>query len=395
VAKTPRTAYPDLPLSAPFYATLRRLGARHGLDLANPDALARGVAELSRVYTRERGELSAGRLGAGAKAARLGFFLPRDLIKLFGPLEELRRAGRFPTRPRLRVLDLGAGLGASTLGLARYLCHAGLAPRELEVIAIERDPGCARLMRALCEAVGQLRGEFAPIDASVRATDLRAELAERGPFDLVLLGFVLNELDLDRPAAERSERRAELLRTLCAQLAPDGALIALEPALKQSARELMQVRDLLVAARESERAGPPFVFAPCVRRGPCPMLAGERDWCHEALDFALPAPLADVAQRAGLRYQGLSYAALVLTNEPRALPAGTGERYRVVSDRLRSKGKLELFGCGEPGYVRLTRLDRDASAGNTTFEELKRGDIAELPDGAPRVSRETLVRKLQ
>lgn len=393
MAKTPRTAYPDLPLSAAFYALLRTLGAQHGLDLENPDALARGVAELSRLYTREREELSATRLGAGASAARLGFFMPRDLIKLFGPLEELRRAGRLPGRARLRVLDLGAGLGASTLGLSRYLCHAGVAPRELEVIAIERDPGAARLMRALCGAVGELRGEFVPIDASVRATDLRTELAERGPFDLVLLGFVLNELDLERPALERAERRADLLRTLCARLAPDGALIALEPALKQSARELMQVRDLLVAARESEQAGPPFVFAPCVRSGPCPMLAGERDWCHEALDFALPAPLADVAQRAGLRYQGLSYAALVLTNQPRSFPAGTGARYRVVSDRLRSKGKLELFGCGEAGYVRLTRLDRDASKGNATFEELKRGDIVELPDGAARVSRESPVRR--
>jgi SAM-dependent methyltransferase len=393
VAKTPRTAYPDLPLSASFYAILRTLGARHGLAVANPDALARGVAELSRLYTREREELSAAQLGAGASAARLGFFLPRDLIKLFGPLAELRRAGRFPARPRLRVLDLGAGLGASTLGLARYLCHAGLAPRELEVIAIERDPRSARLMRALCEAVGELRGEFAPIDASVRATDLRAELTERGPFDLVLLGFVLNELDLERPEAERTQRRANLLYALCARLAPDGALIALEPALKQSARELMQVRDLLVARRESERAGPPFVFAPCVRSGPCPMLAGERDWCHEALDFALPAPLADVAQRAGLRYQGLSYAALVLANQPRAASEGTGERYRVVSDPLRSKGKLELFGCGEPGYVRLTRLERDVSEQNRTFGELRRGDVAELAD-APRVGRESNVRKL-
>jgi hypothetical protein len=270
------------------------------------------------------------------------------------------------------------------------VCHAGLAPRELEVIAIERDAGSARLMRALCEAVGELRGEFAPIDASARVTDLRGELAERGPFDLVLLGFVLNELELERPELDRNARRAELLRALCARLAPDGALIALEPALKQSARELMQVRDVLRQA-----PGAPFVFAPCVRGGPCPMLVGERDWCHEALDFGLPAELAAVAERAGLRYQGLSYAALVLTNQPRTWPERAGEHYRVVSDRLRSKGKLELFGCGEPGYVRLTRLDRDASAVNQEFEALRRGDVAEMADAAVRIGRDSVVRKVQ
>lgn len=389
MAKTPRTAYPDLPLSAAFYALLRRLGARHGLDLANHEALARDVAELSHLYTREREALAASRPAAGASAARLGFFLPRDLIKVFGPLGELSRAGRLPERPRLRVLDLGAGLGASTLGLARYLCGAGLSGRELEVVAVERDPGSARLMRALCDAMRELPEEFAPLDATVRAGDLRAELAERGPFDLVLLGFVLNELFLERPATERAAARADLLRSLCARLAPDGALIALEPALKHSARELMQVRDLLVA----DAPGPPFVFAPCVRRGPCPMLAGERDWCHEALDYALPAPLAAVAQRAGLRYQGLSYAALVLTNQPRAFPDRPGTRLRVVSDPLRSKGKLELFGCGEPGYLRLARLERDASEHNQSFEALRRGDVAELSD-VPRVGRQSAVRKL-
>jgi SAM-dependent methyltransferase len=389
VAKTPRTAYPDLPLSAAFYAYLRQLGARYGLGPHNPETLGRAVAELSHVYTRERDRLSAGRLGEHAALARLLFFLPRDLVKLFGPLDELRRAGRFPTRRALRVLDLGAGLGASTVGLARYLRHANLGERRLEVVAVERDASSVQLMRALCGALAELPAEFAPVELVARASDLRA-LHDAGPFDVVLLGFVLNELYQERPASERAGLRAELLRALCARLAPDGALVVLEPALKQSARELMQVRDVLRQA-----PGAPFVFAPCVRGGPCPMLVGERDWCHEALDFGLPAELAAVAERAGLRYQGLSYAALVLTNQPRTWPERAGEHYRVVSDRLRSKGKLELFGCGEPGYVRLTRLDRDASAVNQEFEALRRGDVAEMADAAVRIGRDSVVRKVQ
>ena len=90
------------------------------------------------------------------------------------------------------------------------------------------------------------------------------------------------------------------------------------------------------------------------------MLEGERDWCHESLSYALPPHLIEVAKRAGLRFEGLSYAALVLTRRARhAAPPET--LYRIVSDRLISKGKLELYGCGERGYQRLTRLDRDRS----------------------------------
>ena len=66
---------------------------------------------------------------------------------------------------------------------------------------------------------------------------------------------------------------------------------------------------------------------------------------------------------------------------------------RVVSDRLRSKGKLELFGCGDPGYVRLTRLERDASPINQVFEELRRGDVVELEQAGARIGRDSAVRK--
>jgi len=381
VAKTQRIAIPPLPLSERFYGVLLELGKRMGLPVADPSKLSAAVAALSHTYTRERGELLRGNLGDQAPLARLGFFLPRDAIKMFGPLGELTAAGYFRDRKVLRVLDLGAGLGSSTLGLARYLRFAELPVERLEVTAIERDPASTRLMGGLVDALKTLPAELVPVALDVRAADLH-DLSEPGPFDVILLGFVLNELFLERTAAERPALRAGLLDLLARKLRPNGAMIVLEPALKQSARELMATRDAL--PRDELH-----VFAPCVRSGPCPMLEGERDWCHEALDYALPPHLVDVARRAGLRYQGLSYAALVLTKKPRAQHAPHDTLYRIVSDPLLSKGKRELFGCGERGYQRLTRLDRDASADNRGFDLLRRGDLVALP--TLRVERATSV----
>jgi hypothetical protein len=134
----------------------------------------------------------------------------------------------------------------------------------------------------------------------------------------------------------------------------------------------------VLAARDAA----PFVAAPCLRAGPCPMLVGERDWCHAALPLALPAPIAALAQGAGLRFEGLRYAYLVLRRVRGALHAGDatphGELLRVVGDPLESKGKTEWFACGAPGLVRLARLDRERSGANAALDDAARGDVLEL-----------------
>jgi ribosomal protein RSM22 (predicted rRNA methylase) len=381
VAKSQRSQFPELPLSRAFYDALAAVGARTGYRLDDRDALSQAVAALSERYTRERGALSQGSLGSSAPLARLGFFLPRDMVKVFGPLGELALESRLPDRQLLRVLDLGAGLGATSLGLARYLRMQMSPVARLQVTALERDPTSLKLLSALCDATRGLSDEFVPIELTTARADL-VQGIPAGRFDFILLGFVLNELFLDRPQDERPVLRAQLLARLFTQLSDDGALIVLEPALKESARELMRTRDSLLHAPDA-----PHIFAPCVHREACPMLARERDWCHESLDYALPAQLAEVAQRAGLRFEGLSYAALVLTR--RARFSDPRERQRIVSDRLLSKGKLELFGCGRAGYRRLTRLDRDKSADNAGFDRLRRGAVIELE--GTRVEQDTRV----
>ena len=382
MAKTPRQSYPPLPLSPAFYATLFEVGRRFGLDLGDRSELSRAVLALSRTYTTQRSELASGSSGASAMLARLGFFLPRDLVKLFGPLTELSRAGRLPSPTTLRVLDLGAGLGTTSLGLARFLRAQRSAVTQLSLHVVERDAEARKLMAALCGALGPRNDEFVPMRIEAESADARRPNA-KGLFHLVLAGLVLNELFVDDSPEERVRARARLLAALSDELDEHGAIVVLEPALRENTRELMRLRDVLLQQSALH------VFAPCVHRAPCPMLPRERDWCHETLDYALPPELASVARAAGLRYEGLHYAALVLTR--RARFAEPSELVRIVSDPQKSKGKLEFFGCSASGYQRITRLDRDASANNAAFGELRRGDIME--QGPLRIERDHAVKR--
>src|SRR5439155_17805257 len=88
------------------------------------------------------------------------------------------------------------------------------------------------------------------------------------PADLVVMGTLLNEL----PA----EARLSLVQRALAAVSPDGAVIVIEPALRETSRALHELRDAVLAG------GHGFVFAPCTRTcAPCPALADPDDWCHE------------------------------------------------------------------------------------------------------------------
>src|SRR5204863_8615054 len=160
--------------------------------------------------------------------------------------------------------------------------------------------------------------------------------AARGPFDLVVSAHVLNELFVSEgPPERRVERLAGLVRRWAERfLARDGRLILLEPALRETSRALLAVRDQLVAAGMR-------VVAPRFFRGACPALALPRDWCHDSAREAGPG--------GRLRRVDFSYLALAQRASGGGVDEGAGvdpTRLRVVSDPLPEKGRLRLFVCG-------------------------------------------------
>jgi ribosomal protein RSM22 (predicted rRNA methylase) len=185
---------------------------------------------------------------------------------------------------------------------------------------------------------------------------------------------VLNELFSRRDAeAQLAERAARVLAWARELLAPAGTLLLVEPALRETSRALLGVRDRVLAAGL-------HVVAPCFLQGPCPALARERDWCHDAARVP-SAPRVD-----------FSWVALRAEPPPPAPP----DHLRVVSDPLVEKGRLRLFVCGADGRHELTRLDRMASSANADFARLGRGDVVDVSgaiggEGGRRIAVDTRV----
>lgn len=106
---------------------------------------------------------------------------------------------------RGRVLEVGAGLGATT----RLLCDG----RQDEWVALEPDPALAQGMRE------RLAADPLPIPVEVRVATL-ADLPAEELFDTILYIDVLEHIEDDRREMERAARH----------LKPGGRVIVLAPA---------------------------------------------------------------------------------------------------------------------------------------------------------------------
>ncbi len=347
--------------------------AREQLGPVRQRELVQAIQELSSSYNRPEGKP----LRAGAtlplQQARLLFFTAADLPKVALPLGELRAAGRLPAPPDgepLRVLDLGAGHGALSLGLLAFRAACGPDwDGPVELWAMDREPGALQLMGQAIEAAvgdGIVPG---PVSFHPRTVDLARSVDLQPPFHLVLSGAVLNELP--------PRRDEDLARTALDALTPDGVALLLEPALRHTSRRLHRLRDLLL------RDGAATVLAPCTHSAPCPMLETDRDWCHERRPWQPPPRLRTLAAATALRRRDLRFSFLALA-PPGAAPVERAPgAHRVVSDPLGSKGRVERFLCGADGRQRVVLLKRHRGQGNRDFGRLARGDLAWFQGARP------------
>jgi len=327
--------------------------ARSLLDLGGgpPDRLApEEIAKAARaVEALHEGLVGRRQLATAATyrdRAHLGAYLlwwwPQTYAKVRSAL------GLIPALVRpSRILDVGAGPAPAALAILDSVGG--------EVVAVDLSEA------ALGEAQAVAGG--APL-RTLRG-DASSAKSAGSDFDLVVLANVLSEI----PEA----RRDALLDAL--PVRPSGSVLLLEPALRDTGRALLELRDRAV------RRGF-FAIAPCLTQRPCPALASPRDWCATSAEWDPPRHVRQLADATGLRAdEGLSYAPLVLSRSPLAPQPGV---WRVVGIAPPEKGKKRLWVCSDEGRVPLVRLDRDASPANARFDELRRGDLVRVEEAESR-----------
>lgn len=334
-------------------------------DVCGGPALTQAVIDRSRRYTSERERLVApttGRAAAADLAARALFFTIADAAKPWLALAELTDGhlpapAGFLAGDRLRVLDVGAGCGAMTLGLLAFLGRRDRRPK-ISAVLVDRDGPALDLAADAISAVAAHYGLDVTVSVRTGDVDLVASVTRRS-FDLALAGSVLNELDPGRARA--------VTDAMLAAVAAHGVVLVVEPALRETTRALHALRDAIIADRAAT------VLAPCTLRGaPCPALADDRDWCHDHRPLSLPPRTNQLAQVTGLRDGDLKLAYLALTPD---LDVAASAALRVVTDPRGEKGKHTLTACGPTGWAPVRLLRRHRAAANRGLERARRGDL--------------------
>jgi ribosomal protein RSM22 (predicted rRNA methylase) len=232
---------------------------------------------------------------------------------------------RTPWLAPRRVLDLGAGTGAtSEVVRARW--------PNAKMVAVDKVAG-----------PGILRAD---VTRALRPPSVQ------GRFDLIVAAHLLNELALDL------DGRARLVQGWCRDLLEEhGTCVLIEPALRETSRGLLAVRDRLLVAGL-------LVVAPCLFCGSCPALVRDRDFCHSST-----AAIAQGRSRVDFSYLVLRKQGTTCTDP---------SRFRIVSDPMKDKGRLRFYACGPAGRLLVTRLDRERSPSNQLLDQIERGDVVEI-----------------
>ncbi len=358
----------NVTVSSLVLTTIEQVTKREGLSQKD---LSSAVLELSRLFTKERSALSGSYLESPAfSAAYLNYFLPVNLSKIQVLLDEMPVQQADET---FSVLDIGSGPGTGALAVLDWW-HGRGSVSGLSVVAVDHSMAALHQAESLwskyCRTADLTGTSLQTCKADVARTGWIKEVEPRAPFNLIILANCLNEIHAD--ATDPIAMRSRLVTELLALLAPQGTIMIVEPALRETSRALHQVRDRLLQEKHCT------VYSPCLHEKNCPALAKPDDWCHEERAWEPPASIQEIDGEVGFIKDALKFSYLLLRKDGKTIVDRRPDVYRVVSELRELKGEKRAWLCNETGRPEIGRQDRLVSPQNAAFDEWHRGAIVQI-----------------
>ena len=300
------------------------------------------------------------------------FFFPRTWQAMAFALSETYffRNWKAPRKGPLRILDLGSGSGASGLASLFLLRKWGLTnPMALE--AWDYSGKSLAMMKNLHRAC---MGLWPDSKVFTTRKDLTNDLPppKARKFDLILLGFSLNEIHQETDGGNRSEWLQQVLD----HLKPGGFMIIMEPAGTDSCPNLHGDSHALTQRNSKINS-----HAPYFNGLPCPFFVQKsKYYSHEVRSINPTETVLKINAPLHLETREVKFGFSILSKaEFPSLPLGP-ERCRLVSPVRKRKGTISFFGIGSDGKEYRYELQRRDITKDETKSVLllQRGDVLHL-----------------
>lgn len=254
-----------------------------------------------------------------------------------------------------RVLDLGSGPGAFAFAALRHGAR--------EVVAIDRNPTALKLASEVCGRYG--------LTLTARTHSLlKLPLPVEGKFDLIILGYCLQELFPDSQKGWVQAQK-EWINRLSQLLTPDGMILFVESSLLHANHRLLALRDQLV------KEGFP-VQAPCVWKGECPALQSKNP-CYAQRDFEKPYLIKEIQRAAQINLSSLKMSYLILRNPASGWPQMPDYPvHRVISPPIDTHAGTRFHLCGTEGKKDLGSHLKELPPEVRAFDYIKRGELISI-----------------
>lgn len=257
------------------------------------------------------------------------------------------------------ILDVGSGPAPATFALCDMLTDLQ-KDVCVEATLVDSSSKALALAKKLCDR------QFAQVSVKTKVCNLEKEIeTDSERYDIIIMSHALNELFTT--SSKETEKKQQFVKSLASRLPEDGLLLICEPALLKTSRNLICVRDSLIA--EGYR-----VAAPCPNGKVCPVLAENNHTCHAEIPWNAPESVASLAQEAGLDRQSVKMAYFVFSKN-----ADMTNTLRVTSDGMLNKsGRVRYLLCDGNKRIAFSAKKDDPAAKQQGFFDLQRYDMVSI-----------------
>jgi len=284
-----------------------------GLDLkfSNAKKIADMILRMSDFYIQNPQAMTPWK-EKWCQVAQIAYFFPLNVCRSQAVFQEAK-AVNFPMGANM--WDYGSGLGAGSWGLVEQ------KNKGTDLTFIETSSEAQELHQKILR-------NFQITKSSWNWQRLAPGV---GQPDVALFSYSLTELE-----------------TLPSWAFDTESVIVIEPSTRQDGRRLMQLRETLLAKGFS-------IWAPCTHQQACPLLTHSKsDWCHDRIHLQMPDWFQEIENHLPMKNQTITCSYLLASKKP----APATEKWRLVGDQLKEKGKTRQLICRGPDHEYLSWLHR-------------------------------------